>query len=237
MDKSGAHVNDKPNKYLQLQSRLTNEETTYAIVERFSAVRETGSYLLESDARLELFYERIEQVAPHQGAQFPNHLARNLLMATGIGVAMRRRGDTNLRMDLVMELPGSGQGTAEVELGSGILDAPRFILDDIAVLASRYGIRKESILPIVITLSLPNQRSEYWQLIKDIKKVLNVKINSVTLGMLAIFVSNRSILRFKTGEEFYIDPDCPSLRTKIEKALGRKLRITTGYSGLFESEK
>jgi hypothetical protein len=202
----------------------------------FEEVPEQGVFLTESDGLLENFQKHFVEVAKSQSVQFPNHLARNLLIASGIGAAMRRRGDTNIRMDLVLGPPGAEQGTGEVELGE-VLDAPRNILDNVAVLVARYEISKDNIVPIIVSFAFPNLRSEYWQVIKDIKDVLNVKIGSITIGALIIIVWSRASIAIETGEELYIDADSPSLRPKLGRILGRGLKITTGYPGLLESEK
>lgn len=150
---------------------------------------------------------------------------------------MRRRGDTNIRMDMVLGPPGVDRGTSEVELGAGVLDAPRNILDNMAVLIARYDIDKDQIVPLIVTLSLPNQRSEYWQVIQDIRKVLEVKINSITIGALIVLVWNRAKIDIKTGDELYVDADLTSLRVKIEHILKRHLKTSKEYPGFLESVK
>ena len=204
----------------------------------FQGVSESGVFLMENDTLLVSIWRRFEEVAKRQSAQFPNHLARNLLIATGIGAAMRRLGDTNIRMDLVLGPPGVDQGTAEVELGMGVVAGPRNVLDNVAVLVARYAASVDNVVPFVVSLALPNQRSEYWQVIKDIRCVLGVRIQSITIGALMVLVWHRAKITIDTGEELYIDSDSPSLRPKLESILGHSLRIARGgYPGLLESEK
>lgn len=237
LDDAGAHVNDEPTQHFQVQEFFTTEESTRATTFLFRDVIETGVYCAENDDVLSRFLRHFEKVARDQSAQFPNHLARNLLIACGIGAAMRRRGDTNIRMDMVLGPPGVDRGTSEVELGAGVLDAPRNILDNMAVLIARYDIDKDQIVPLIVTLSLPNQRSEYWQVIQDIRKVLEVKINSITIGALIVLVWNRAKIDIKTGDELYVDADLTSLRVKIEHILKRHLKTSKEYPGFLESVK
>jgi NAD-dependent dihydropyrimidine dehydrogenase PreA subunit len=237
LDDSGAHVNDEPNTHFQVQDYLTTDEITQSTTRLFQDVTETGVYSAKNDAVLSQFLSHFQQVAQDQGVQFPNHLARNLLIACGIGAAMRRRGDTNIRMDMVLGEPGVERGTGEVELGAGVLDAPRNILDNVAVLVARYEVAKDSIVPLIVSLSLPNQRSEYWQVIQDIRNVLGVKINSITIGALIILVWNRANIVITAGDELYIDADIPSLRPMVERILGRQLNAIKEYPGVFESTK
>jgi len=233
-----AFINDEPNHHFIILHTPADLHTTSSVRKSFTAVQEKGIYLLESDKLIKKFREKFAVIAKDQSAQFPNHLARNLLIAVGIGAAMRRRGDTNIRMDLVLGPPGVEHGTGEVELGAEVLDAPRDILDDIAILIARYELPKGSVIPLIVCLDLPNLRSEYWQFIKDVKSVLNVKINSVTIGALATIIWSRGKILIKTGDELYIDIDHTSLRPKIEGILGRRLNIKLGgYPGFLDSAK
>ena len=231
-------INDLSNKHFVLGGVISNSENTLESWRKFDEVEEKGSYQIENDLLLKTFRNEFQEICKRQVAQFPNHLARNLLIALGIGAAMRRRGDNNIRMDLILGPPGINFGTGEVEFGYGVLDSPRNILDDIAVLVGRYELSKNDIIPLIVCLDFPNQRSEYWQFIKDVKDVLNVKINSATIGGLVLLLWNRIKLSIKTGDELYLDIDSPNLRLKLEKLIGRKLHIEgDGYPGLLGSAK
>lgn len=238
IDGLSAHINDAPNEYFIERSTYGDPASSERIKLLFQDLPESGNFCLETDDLLYFFRKKVGDIFRNQNLQFPNHLARNLLITTGISSAMRRRGDVNIRMDLVLGPPGVDQGISEVELGAGVLDAPRNILDNIAVLVARYELSKEKIVPLIVSLDLPNLRSEYWQFIKDVKAVLGVKINSITIGALVLIVWARCRIRITTGDELYIDIDAPSLRTKIAEILGRELMIIgEGYPGFLDSAK
>lgn len=232
-----AHVNDGPNDYFLESQVISNEIVTNDTIRKFKDIKEYEIILRESDDIFRYFYDKVRQIEKNQTAQFPNHLARNLLIAVGIDTAMRRRGDTNVRMDLIMEPVGIDHGTGEVEFGNSIIDAPRNVLDDVAILVARYRISKDTIIPFVVTFDLPNQRSEYWRVIKDVRKVLGLKINTITIGALLILIWNRAKVVFVDSEEFYIDTQNSDLRPKLEAIIGRKLNLSSGYPGQFESPK
>lgn len=232
-----AVVNDEPNQHFVITEEVVTAEEQNSLISIFHNISSNGLYVQESDDLIQHWYERFQEVASEQSAQFPNHLARNLLIAVGVPALMRRRGDTNIRMDIVFGQEGGGIGTCEVELGLGVLDAPRNILDNVAVLVSRYEYTKENIIPLIISLSLPNQRSEYWQVIKDIREVLDVRINSLTIGILILMVWNRFTASLDSRELFYIDSDNLSLRNQVETRLGRRLNVLSGYPGFLENMK
>jgi len=235
---NSACINDKPNSHFIESKEISTTRNTEFTSGLFSGIPETGLYQTENDNVFDDFFRKFIDVAQDQSAQFPNHLARNLLIANGVGAAMRRRGDTNIRMDLVLGPPGVKQGTSEVEFGNEVLDAPRNILDNIAVLVARYELSKDMIIPVIVSFSLPNTRSEYFRFIQDVKKVLNVKINSITIGGLILLIWNRTKINFVNGDELYIDETTSSLRPKLEAILGRPINLENGgYPGLLDSAK
>lgn len=234
-DEDTVVLNDLPNKYFHLHDQDVSEATHESLRKAFSEVPKKGIFTLESDEVLQRFYDKFKSVVTKKkhSAQFPNHLVRNLMLAVGLKALMSRRGDAYLRMDIVFEQNGRA-GTCEVELGGEFLDAPRNLLDSVAVLVSRDKIGKNNIVPLVVTLSLPRQRSEYWQVIKDIKQVLNLRINSLTIGMLVLLVWNGIRISLDSQEILYADSDTATLKDKFECILGRELNLTEGYPGLLK---
>jgi ferredoxin len=111
-------------------------------------------------------------------------LVRNLLNEVGFNVRTRRRGDTNMRIDAVGFSRSGRPFVAEIETGAGVLDSPRALLEDVAVLHSRYGYAIDGIDPISIILAFPNGRSEYYQVIRDIENVLGLRCRTITIGAL-----------------------------------------------------
>jgi len=110
------------------------------------------------------------------------------------------------------------------------------ILDDIAVLNSRYNFEINSITPIILSLSFPNIRTEYWKVINDIKKVFNIEINTITIGALMLMVWYQVTLPV-IKSEFYTDIDSYSIRNQIENIITTKLEISDGCLGILEVTK
>lgn len=238
LTESGAKVNDDPNTHFQLSEVLSTPELTYETTTKFRRLRETGSYMYETDDLLLHFRSNLERVSADQQSQFPNLLARNLFITLGLKAAMRRRGDTNVRMDLLMDYGKAVIGPGEVEYGAAILDVPRNLLDDVAVMVSRYEVGIDRIIPLAVCVSLPNQRSEFWEVIGDIHKVLGIAVSTTTVGVLVIMVWNRASLDADALKGFRLTRDLTSLIPATESILGRHLDLTQGgYPGLFESGK
>lgn len=117
-------------------------------------------------------------------------LVRNLLNEVGLNARTRRRGDTNMRIDAVGFSRNGRPFVAEIETGAGVLESPRALLEDVAVLHSRYGYATVDVDPVSIILSLPNVRSEYYQVIRDIERVLGLRCRTITIGVLVGFLWN-----------------------------------------------
>lgn len=111
-------------------------------------------------------------------------LVRNLLNEVGLNARVRRRGDTNMRIDAVGFSRSERPFVAEIELSGSVLESPRALLEDVAVLHARYGYPVAEIDPISIILTFPSVRSEYYQVIRDIETVLNVRCRTITIGAL-----------------------------------------------------
>lgn len=160
---------------------------------------------------------------------------RNLFIILGIPTSLRRTGDVYTRMDAICKI-GSKVGPLEIEFGQDTLSASRRILDDIAILHTRYKLDKMIQSPFVVCLTLPNARQGYWQVLRDIKKVEKISISTITVGVLLMFLWNAKKLNIDMAD-YYIDYDNMSIRVVTESQLGNKLPIVEGYLGLLEPQK
>jgi Fe-S-cluster-containing hydrogenase component 2 len=131
-------------------------------------------------------------------------LVRNLLNDVGLNARTRRRGDTNMRIDAVGFSRSQRPFVAEIETGPGVLESPRALLEDVAVLHARYGYAVGDIDPISIIVSFPNVRSEYYQVIRDIEKVLGLRCRTITVGALVALLWNCASIDGFDGDAFAI---------------------------------
>lgn len=175
--------------------------------------RHLGHYIDPSECQLKVVYNKISSI---QLTQFPNLFIRNLFLVLGNKCVMRRRGDVYFRIDVIIEDESQFIGILEVEFGADSLESPRAVLDDFSVISSRYNVPKEKIKPYIVFLEFPNRRAEYWQVIKDINNVLEIKINSLTLGSLLLLLWKHCFISFSQIES-YADVDFPSIRENISQ--------------------
>jgi len=231
----GAVVEDEANAHFATTTQYS-EQAMLASRNSLERVGKTGVFLRENDALIADIGRRIASVRASLTDNFPNHLARNLLRAAGISVDMRRVGNNHLRADLVLGSNGIKQGVVEVEFGvEAILDAPRDLLDDIAVFVSRHGWKKDDIVALIVGDVLPNRRSEFWHIIRDIRDVLAIEIATVTVLVLMLLVWERRSLPSQINKLAYADCDTASYREAVlEKLLGRRIALALGVSAMVE---
>ena len=158
------------------------------------------------------------------------------MISLGCRSAMRRIGDVYTRMDAVYSSADNCFGAVEVEFGRDTLDASRGILDDIAVLHTRYGVEKDNNSPLVVCLQLPNARQGYWQVVKDVKNVENIYIATLTIGAMMILNWNGCLL-LPDDVTYYLDYDNMNLRSAISWQIRRDVEISDKFLGILEPEK
>lgn len=135
---------------------------------------------------------------------------RNLieLICNELGIEPRfpRKGDVNERFDVLLNTE-SYQAVCEIEIPStAILDAPRNILDDIAVQINRHGADPEMLIPLVLCWDLPNNRTDYWNVITDVNRILDIKIKTCTILGLAVLAWTGKKLELSSND-YYLNSD------------------------------
>ena len=183
----------------------------------------------ESEELINQVISRI-QAHPQKGSVL-NSLVAKLLQEKGIATYLTRQGDVNLRMDGLGK-SGDTYLVIEAELNAD-LDAPRDILDDVAVFSSRYNIPKDSICGLIVLADLPNKRTEYWELTSDIEKVVELDIFNIPLAALLTLLWAKKPLNFR---DYKLNHENYSSRNAIESSLKRYVNISNP-SSLIEAAK
>lgn len=201
-------------------------------IDELSNITRDGTPIIESDELFNSIYNKLIGIK----SNYHNIIGRNLLISLGCRCAMRRIGDVYTRMDAVYSSRDKCFGTIEIEFGRDTLDASRGILDDIAILYTRYGIKKNVNIPLVICLQFPNARQGYWQVVKDIKAIEDINISTITIGAMMLLNWNGCFLLPDDGT-YYMDYDNMDLRPTILWQIGRKIQVSDKYLGILEPQK
>ena len=207
-DKGKLKVNTAPTEYVERRSPDTTTQSLHLRqIEQLVNTPRAGVYLNASDRLFESIYNKLFRLK----SNYHNSVGRSLLIALGCKCSMRRIGDVYTRMDAIYSSPAGSFGAVEIEFGRDTLDASRGILDDIAVLNTRYGVHKLDNKALVICLQLPNARQGYWQIVKDVKIVEGIKIGTITIGALMLLLWNGCVFE-PENDRYYIDYDNMDLR-------------------------
>lgn len=214
-----------------------DDETFNGTLHALANAERKGSHAIESDELLERSTTKMDEASQVMGDQFPVHHVRNLLLALGQGAAMRRKGNNHMRMDILLGPPSVGRGLVEVEFGQlAALDAPRDVLDAIAVMHSRHGWNKNETVALIATDRLPNKRSGYWNVIADIRKVSGLQIGTLTTLAMHMAIWLRRGL--PGSAQLYVDKDSPSYRTHVlEKIAAREVALASDARSTIEIAK
>jgi hypothetical protein len=137
-----------------------------------------------------------------------------------------------MRIDAVGFTRSERPFVAEIELVGGELESPRALMEDVAILHARYGFKVADIDALSIIRAFPNVRSEYYQVMRDIEKVLGIRCRTLTIGaLLALMWSNASIGGFD-GTSFAIGDDGIDLASSLNVT-----NLVEPYPGAFKPAK
>lgn len=157
------------------------------------------------------------------------------LLFTQIGIqnSIARVGDNNFRTDLILK-DSDLTGIVDIGKSKEALESPRNILEQNAIFFSRYNIKDDKVF-IVVSNYLPRLRQDYWKVLNDIKKILNIDIKNITAGTLFLLVLLRKKIQLKDLE----NTDITSIRKNLRNLVGHSFLedIPLGYKGIFEIEK
>tara|TARA_A100001011_G_C13941165_1_gene687203 strand:- start:3 stop:683 length:681 start_codon:yes stop_codon:yes gene_type:complete len=157
------------------------------------------------------------------------------LLFTQIGIqnSIARVGDNNFRTDLILK-DSDLTGIVDIGKSEEALESPRNILEQNAIFFSRYNIKDDKVF-IVVSNHLPRLRQDYWKVLNDIKKILNIDIKNITTGTLFLLVLLRKKIQLKDLE----NTDITSIGKNLRNLVGHSFLedIPLGYKGIFEIEK
>ena len=181
--------------------------------------------------------QRMPEAIASLNSQVSSRFIRNLLIQCGIKCRTRRPGDTNVRMDGVLATTNGRLGVLEIELGNDVLESPRALLEDAAVLHGRYGIEVGRIDPVSVITGLPNVRSEYYRVMSDIEKVLTLRCRTVTVGALLAVLWHFERIDGFTGDLFVTSPNNTNLLPPMRHHLSDSIPVCPPYKGAYEPSK
>ena len=148
-------------------------------------------------------------------------IVRNTLVNMGIPCNATAAGNNHIRTEFF------GQETRMIIIGESnssdtdTLSVTRRIMDDEAVMIGRYKYQKNDILPLSVINGLPNKRTDYYEVIQDIKNILGIQIYTVTFHVLFLLNLFNKKLRIIDFGQFIIDKNNQDLATFVKHHIPR----------------
>ena len=118
-------------------------------------------------------------------------LVRNLLIVMGLSAQLSRKGDNYSITECMVKLDNLTM-LFQIE-HKDLLDSLRRSISSVAVSHSRYALPMSELLAGVITVRLPNKRVDYYEVITDVEKQLNIKIRTLPLAILLAAIGNSNL--------------------------------------------
>lgn len=164
-----------------------------------------------------------------------SELIELLFSGLGGGVYFPRKGDNSERFDATITFP-EYKVVTEIEIPStAILDAPRNLLDDYAVMHCRKGEAVDKIVPLVVCWDLPNHRTDYWNVITDVYNILGIKIKTISILALALYYWTGTPLDL-CSDDFFLNYDNSTMQS-TEKLLQKYKMSIKDFPGYFSPFK
>ena len=159
-------------------------------------------------------------------------IVRNTLVNMGIPCKNKAAGNNHNRTEFF------GQQGDMIILGESnstdkdTLSVSRRILDDVAVMVSRYSFDVNKIRPLSVINGFPNKRTNYYEVVHDIQSILGIQISTVTYHLLFVLNLFGIKLRIPDFTAFYIDKTHQDLLPKIKRLIPNIEAIDDNCNGI-----
>lgn len=204
IDERVPRVNNKPGNNFEVTTEISDERrsNTFKLFSSVNRKTSIDKVTIDFSKNFRDYFSKMT----NQVSDLELILIRNLMLGVGILNKVAAKGNVDTRIDFLgvygeNKIPGeSGMN------GTDILGLPRRILEDFAVLHSRYSIPREHIIPVIFLLEFPRKRSDYYEVITDIKNITGIEIKTIPVHFLLL--SNLLNVRFTLSElkaYFFID--------------------------------
>ncbi|MDD2588401.1 MAG: 4Fe-4S binding protein [Atopobiaceae bacterium] len=188
-------------------------------IEQLNVVQKNSKHEVDAMERVRSVYARIKKSKPDNTRALL--YCRNLLIEMGFNCALSRTGIAAMRMDAVYSSKGRS-GAVEIEFYGDSLSTARDILDDVAMMQERLGLNSKDNTPIALFWQIPNTRQNYYQVCDDIRRVLGVKIRTLTIAALMLLMWDGARLEFDDSS-FCLAFRDTSIKADVEALLGRDI--------------
>ena len=195
-----------------------------------------GAYQNESEILVTEILDRFKKLGGRNAKLTPNTLTRNLFRSLGVPAEAYPQGVQYSTVDVLLKI-GELYGAVEVELTSAVIDVPRNLAGDVAVLIARHDLSKSNLVTFSVVGRLPQGREQYWMVVDDMERILDIKIKTISILALYLLVWARSNLNVQDDSLLLSEDRGISLRPFFKEQLGRGINLPEGFENQLEPSK
>lgn len=158
-------------------------------------------------------------------------LVRNLLRGLGAAAHASVRGDTSERT----EITAADEGTvvlAEVAREADLLEGVRRVMTAVAIAHARRGVPTSQLSPAVFMLRMPNQRTDGYELVRDLNTVLGLEVAILPIAALHLGLMSATVdplrLLLSAGRALDAGPEGLDVGAAVTEALELPAEATGG---------
>lgn len=200
--------------------------------------RVVGYHQIPNQENLSILMERLKTLIEGKTKKIDiNLFARNLLRSQGYLAISYLQGIQYSTIDVIARNKQGNQETLVVEVETtNAIETPRILLVALAIMVERHQLNDKNAKLLSLGFVFPNNREEFWNVLEDIKNVLDLDILFITIPSLIVLLWLAKNTQFSTFINQALSQDKRNLRTllDIEKHL---IEIPLGFERIFESRK
>ena len=200
--------------------------------------RVVGYHQIPNQENLSILMERLKALIEGKTKKIDiNLFARNLLRSQGYLAISYLQGIQYSTIDVIARNKQGNQETLVVEVEpTNAIETPRILLVALAIMVERHQLNDKNAKLLSLGLVFPNNREEFWNVLEDVKNVLDLDILFITIPSLIILLWLAKNTQFSTFINQALSQDKRNLRTllDIENDL---IEVSLGFERIFESSK
>ena len=169
-------------------------------------------------AEVHFVVAQLRRMEPQLGAAALRLFVRNVFLILGAASRLQNQGDHNAVSEILVDSKDR-LWIGEIEASGDVLDAARRLVSGVAIGRARYRRNPDELTPVLFLVRLPNERVDYYRIVRDVRDRLGVGIRTVPIAVLLLGLGSRDY-----GLVEFIESRCvvDDLRTGVTRAVAER---------------
>lgn len=197
-----------------------------------------GYHQIPNQENLSILMEKLKALIEGKTKKIDiNLFARNLLRSQGYSAISYLQGIQYSTIDVIARNKQCNEETVVVEVEpTNAIETPRILLVALAIMVERHQLNDKNAKLLSLGLVFPNNREEFWNVLEDVKNVLELDILFATLPSLIVLLWLAKNTQFSIFINQALSQDKKNLR-KLLDIENDLINIPLGFERIFESSK